>query len=264
MLRVAVYGAILVASIIALPFFPPSGWAFPLISGLLIGVLIPFIDALLVGREHLRLMWLSIRYRNQSIRVSLCYLFRIKIDDRYLFVRSARAPVFLPVGGVYKATAGAKEFLDSIGVLGDDLVPIDQTSRDDLRVRVPGRHLSAFMRWFDRGASRETDCWREFYEELVRPGILTTGQFPWIAHEHLRRRTSGVRFSPHAQSLELIVGDVRELLPTPPQVDALRAAMALGHPDVQWLTEQQIRRAGAMPGVDQSLHVGLPVSHWVI
>jgi hypothetical protein len=264
MLRVPTYAALALLSLIALPFFAPSGRLFPLLSGLLVGMLIPFTDTVLAHREQLRLVWISVRYRNRMIRVSLCYLFRIRVDDHYLFVRSARAPVFLPVGGVYKATAGAKDFLDSIGVLADDLVPLDPESRDDLRVRVPGRHLATFMRWFDRGTSRETDHWREFHAELVASGLLPSERFPWVLHECLRRRSSGVRFSPHAQALELIVGDIRNLLPSPEQLAALRELRARGHPDVAWLTEQQIRHAGALPGVGQPFQAGLPVSAWVV
>jgi hypothetical protein len=264
MVRLAVYATLSLVSLAVLPFLAPSGRVFPLVSGLLVGVLIPLADAVLIGRERLRLLWFSFRYRNQMIRVSLCYLFRIRIDDRYLFVRSARAPVFLPVGGVYKATAGAKDFFDSIGVLADDLVPIDVNSRDDLRVRLPGRHLAAFMRWFEQGTCRETDQWREFYEELVEPGIVPARDFRWIRHQHLRRRSSGIRFGAHAQSLEIIVGDVRELLPSAAQLKALRNLRKASHPDVAWLTEQQIRHAGAVPGVGQTLQTGLPVSQWVV
>ncbi|MEH1028554.1 hypothetical protein V6W11_12485 [Micromonospora profundi] len=255
---------LLVFTMLLLPFFAPSGRFFPLISGLLVGVLVPFIDATVGSRTDIRFVWYSIRYRNRMIRVSLSYIFRIKVDDRYLFIKSARAPVYLPVGGVYKMTAGAKGLLDSMGVVADDLVPVDAVSRDDLRVRVPGKNLSQFMRWFNRGTSRETDHWREFYQELVESGIVDADVFTWIMHEHIQRRVAGMQFSPHAQAWEIIVADIYELLPSPEQLANLQELRARGHAEIEWLTQEEIRRSGASPGAGQRLQTGAPVSQWVI
>jgi hypothetical protein len=224
----------------------------------MIGLAGPFLDGLASNTRYLRLIWYRTRYRSQRIRVSVSYLFRIKVDGRYLLVRGGRWPQFQPVGGVYKGSAGAREVLNDLGALDDNLVAVDAASRNDLRIRVPARGLVPFMRWFESGRARETSPWREFYEELVQPGILPLEHFPYVFVDFIRRDVRPIRYSQYAESMELLIADIYELRPNEMQLMALRALQEEGNTNVLWATEDQIRRLGAVPGENQDTVIGAP------
>jgi hypothetical protein len=137
-------------------------------------------------RLNSRLAWHSLRHRNDEIRVSASYLYRIKVDAAYLLVRGRRIThQFQPVGGVYKRYPDSTGTLEKLGVKDDTRIPIDDSSREDLRVRVPGKKLLEFMRWYQSREGREVDTWREFQEELLAPGILASDTFPHLYVKHV-------------------------------------------------------------------------------
>src|ERR1022692_507941 len=246
MARFLLYLLTLSGCAVALSFTRASTVPFLLISGVIVGLAGPFLDSLVSNWRYLRPAWYSLRYFKLRIRISASYLFRIKLDGGYLLVRGHRWPQYQPVGGVYKVSAGAKEKLDEMGALDDDLVPVDTISRNDRRIRIPGRNLVSFLRWFESGHSRETSPWREFYEELVEPGHVPLSDFPYIFADFIRRDIRPIRFSAYAQSMELLIADIYELRPTQEQIDALQRLRGQGNPDVVWATENQIRRLGTI------------------
>ncbi len=253
--RAVTYLIALAVGALALAFLAPSSAPFILISGIMIGITIPMLDAVAANSRYLRLVWYSVRYRRQQVRLSVSYLFRIKVDETYLLIHSQRWPTFGPVGGVYKVSASAKGYLNDIGALSDNLVPIDETSRDDLRIRIPGSKLVSFVRWFESGRSRETSPWREFYEEMIESKILPLDCFPFIFHDFIRRDIRPIRYSKYAQSVELLIADIHELVPTPEQLTALQNLKRDGNPNIIWVTEDQIRRLGAVPGKVQEFSI---------
>ena len=59
--------------------------------------------------------------------------------------------------------------------MDDNKIPIDESSRDDYRLRIENRYLRRFVKRFDsRKAEREQieNISREFKEELIDTGIL--------------------------------------------------------------------------------------------
>ncbi|MFC7841050.1 hypothetical protein [Streptomyces sp. NPDC057382] len=254
MLRLLSYlSAAVIAGIAS--FYLPNATAVNLVAGFSVGMFIPVVDEVGKNREHLRHLWYSTRYKNRKIRVSAAYLFRIKIDDKYLLIRGKRFPQFQPVGGVYKLSPQGSAELSSMGVSSDDLIPLDPFSSGDLRVRVPGRNISRFFNWFYSRQGREDSPWREFQEELVASGILDAGKFPHILHNFVRLDVDKVRYSPHADSLEILVADIYELVPNREQEDDLRRLALSGNPDVIWASAQQIQRRGAVPGQRQEVDI---------
>lgn len=181
--------------------------------------------------------------------MSASSLIRIAIDERYLLVRGNRIRhQFQPVGGVFKYFERSKEVLDRWGVRQDPNVAIDDDSRDDLRVRLPGKHVAAFLRWFDARTGRESEPWREFHEEVVATGLVDKTRFP---HAHLRwtkRHETPLHWSDHFQTLEILVFDIYELVPTPEQLAELRRLIATTSDDYTWVCEDTIRRRGHQPG----------------
>ncbi|MFC0490284.1 SMODS-associated NUDIX domain-containing protein [Sinomonas atrocyanea] len=205
-------------------------------------------DTLMSNARFLRIMWSSIRTWRKRVRISASYLYRIRIDNEYLLIRGQRFDQYQPVGGVYKSHPSSSGVLGEMNVLNDDLLAPDAISEGDLRVRVPGKHLLPFVRWFEEGHGREIDGWREFYEELVATGILSKELFRFVKYDHVKRLYQPMRFSPWANSQEILIADILELLPTPAQEQELRQLKSKSHPDIFWASETQIRRLGAVEG----------------
>ncbi|GAA3008157.1 SMODS-associated NUDIX domain-containing protein [Actinokineospora diospyrosa] len=262
MQRLVFYLVLILAALIAV-FFVKDAILVGLIGGIATGFAVPFVDTVWNNLTNLRLLYASIRYRNATIRVSFSYLFRIEDEGKLLLVHGRRIDQFQPVGGVYKANASASGRFREWGVQSDDLIPIDKASTRDIRLRVPGRHLYAFVRWFESGKDRETSPWREFYEELLATKILPSSEFPYIHHNFVRQEVRPLRYSDHAQSLELLVADIYELEPTDAQLTALRETKTTNSPDFRWSTPPEIRRRGATPGQHQKFQIS-ETANWTL
>ncbi|MGY1996908.1 hypothetical protein ACR31U_11035 [Streptomyces rochei] len=217
-------------------------------TGAFIALATPAILAINDEKVAIRMRWYSVRYRKEAVRISAAYLFRIKVDGKYLLVKGVRFPHYQPVGGVFKVSPKGRAFLASIGAQDDDLIPIDQASEADLRIRVEGAKLNKFYDWFDGRTGREDAPWREFQEELIATSIVSGESFPYILHEYHGRMVDRIRFSPHANSHEIIMADIYELLPTREQEDALRLTLSAQRDKFGWFTSEEIRRRGVLPG----------------
>ncbi len=159
-------------------------------AGIILAILIQGIDWL---TEHAK--WLGIyidAYRpfaHKEIRISTAYLFKIEQNGKYLLVRSARLKDrFQPVGGVYKyLDPTGKRELEALTIITDSSFTNDEVNEHDLRLKMHNKKfLPRYLKWFFSRKNRETDPWREFYEELVKPGFLTQKNFGHIQYD-LRR-----------------------------------------------------------------------------
>jgi hypothetical protein len=256
MMRYGIYIAIVLLLTLLLSIVSPTSPAFSIASGAVVSLAVVLIDATVENGRHLRLAWYAFTNHRRHVRVSVSYLFRIRVDDEYLLVKSARYDQFGPVGGVYKYNPSARGSFGSLEVKDDDFLPVDSASRSDLRVRVKGRHLLGFFKWFESGKNREIGGWREFYEELLASGVLPPDVFSTISYDHLKRIYRPLRYSTYAQSKELLVADIFELIPTEPQLDVLRSLRAAGDTRVVLVTEEQIKRRGAVKGQGIHLKIG--------
>ncbi|MER6911386.1 hypothetical protein ABT354_06910 [Streptomyces sp. NPDC000594] len=255
MLRLTVYISLAITAGVA-SFFITDATLVNMTAGLSVGLLLPVVDEVARNWGNLRHLWYSLRYRNKSIRVSTSYLFKIYVDGKYLLIRGSRyRSHFQPVGGVHKVSPQGKATLSALGATDDDLVPLDPASYGDLRVRVPGKRIFQFFQWFDSRQGREDSPWREFQEELIAADILPPGTFPHIMHNYLGREVDPIQYSPWAESLEILVADIYELVPNQEQEDSLRQLAATGHPDIVWVSAQQIKRRGAVPGQPQTVDI---------
>lgn len=156
---------------------------------------------------------------DKIIRISFSYLFRIKVGDKYLLVRNSRnTGKYQPVGGVYQLRGNEKAVLKNLyHVMDDDKIPIDESSRDDYRLRLKNKYLRKFMKRFDdKKAERERieNVSREFREELIDTGIL---RWKKISYRYCGRHITDLRFEEHFQNYELLLADIIELIPTPDQ-----------------------------------------------
>ena len=253
------------ASCLGLLYFLQGPNAVAITTGIVSGILVLFIDGAAGAFENIRLWWIAFRYRNQFIRISISYLFRIKVGQQYLLIHSERFPVFQSIGGVYKRFTSSTTLFQKLEIVDDDLVLIDDVSRDDLRIRVKGVHLIEFMNWFNSGKDREISPWREFYEELIRPGYLPSELFPYIFYHHIKRYEHPLRYSAHARSNELLIADIFELELNTAQMESLqRLYESKATTDkLLWVDEERIYRRGSHPGEKSTYEISLH-SSWII
>lgn len=182
-----------------------------------------FISLNIPSKQYRKLSWKALLSKESDYtRISIAYLIRIKIDGKYLLVKSNRIDnKFQPVGGVRKYYSGAKGILDDLGFLDDDCLPIDENSRGDLRIRIPTKKLVDFFKWYDGRKSREVDQTREFNEELLATSILPQAAFQNIQLSYLHTYQY-LHFSEHFNTDEILHHEVYELIPTIEQETILR------------------------------------------
>lgn len=179
------------------------------------------------------------------IRISFAYLYRIKVGGKYILVKNERGTgKYQPVGGVYKLKENEKiELKNRYHVKDDNKVSIDESSRDDYRLRMESRYLRKFVRRFNGKAERERvdNLGREFKEELVKKGVVSWSQ---ITYRFCGRHMTELKFGDHFQIYELLLADVVELIPTVEQEKDLQKLM-LQHSDTyRFATAEEIISLG--------------------
>lgn len=179
------------------------------------------------------------------IRISFAYLYRIKVGCKYLLVKNERGTgKYQPVGGVYHLNGNEKiELKNRFHVKDDNKVSIDESSRDDYRLRLENKYLRKFVKRFNRKAEREQidDLSREFEEELVKTGIVNWHQ---ITYRFCGRHITELKFGEHFQIYELLLADVVELIPTPEQEKDLQRLMTQPSDKYRFATVEEINSLG--------------------
>lgn len=179
------------------------------------------------------------------VRISFAYLYRIKISDKYLLVKNERGTgKYQPVGGVYKLKENEKiELKNRYHVKDDNKISIDESSRDDYRLRIENKYLRKFIRRFNKKAGRERvdNLGREFKEELVEKGIVTWSQ---ITYRFCGRHMTELKFGEHFQIYELLLADVVELMPTVEQEKDLQQLMVQHFDAYRFATAEEIISLG--------------------
>ena len=182
---------------------------------------------------------------NTHVRISFAYLFRIKIGGKYLLVRNARGTgKFQPVGGVYKLLGDEKTKLKNLyQVMDDNKISIDESSRNDYRLRLANQHLRNFVERFDNGASREQICdlSREFREEMVDTDLVKWNE---ITYRVCGRHISKLEYGKHFQIYELLLADIVELIPTKDQEKDLKLLMQKQSDKYIFATSAEIQALG--------------------
>ncbi len=203
-------------------------------------------------------------YRRKFVRISAAALVRIEVHGEYLLVRGNRIKdQFQPVGGVYKYMPYAKGRLEGLGVKDDKSFPIDEDSKNDLRIRVPGKNVPKLLRWFDESRDRECNPWREFFEELVSPGLLPQAAFPHAQFRFVKRDERPVHWSDEFRTREILVLDVFELVPTPEQEAELKRFAARPGRDYIFVAEERMRQRGFQPGAKPAERIA-PTAEWML
>lgn len=174
--------------------------------------LIPYVFGLirtiLVHLNEIREYEYSHKYKNIRIRLSFAYLIRIKINNRYLLVKSGhKREIFGPVGGVYHI-----EHIDyvynKLGFVRDE-TPGDS---EDVRGTILGKNIRKFIKWFNKKENREIEPNREFNEELIVSSIVPAELFSNNSFKFIKTSYRGIGYDSFYKKNELCRFDIFELV----------------------------------------------------
>lgn len=155
---------------------------------------------------------LKTKYRDKSIRLSISYLYRIKIDNKFLLVKSERRKNQLqPVGGCYKYYNSAKNLIDKLDIKIDNDLDLNCES-NDLRLIIPSKNVKKIISWFITKQDREVTPIREFEEELLDTNILcpTENFYNNINYLFIKRKITKIKFNKSNMHNELRIIDIYE------------------------------------------------------
>ncbi|MEN6593949.1 MAG: hypothetical protein ABFC31_03235 [Clostridiaceae bacterium] len=186
--------------------------------------------------------------KNEYIRISFAYLYRIKIFDKYLLVKNSRGTrKFQPVGGAYKFNDAERLYLsEKFHICDDSGIPVDNTSKNDYRLHLKAKYLRRFIRRFNSTQNREmlSDLSREFIEELIKPQIV---HFDKIAYRYLGRDFSRIQISRHFNCYELLLADIVEVILDEQQQTELEVLLTHASTEFGFFNSEDIKRCGIKP-----------------
>jgi len=198
---------------------------------------------------HINQFWFYIQtqfiYRNKEIRISLAYLYRIHVNNKYLLVKSNHRRYYQPVGGAYKTLPGSEKIFDKCDVRPDRLIETSNgIAKGDLRVYVKGVNVTDFMDWFNSKEDREISPWREFCEELVSEGVLPSRPFRYIDYKFKKTIKTPI-FRLDSGDLGFFMYDIFDLVANDEQKAILEELCKKGDTEYHiWADEYLINRLG--------------------
>jgi hypothetical protein len=199
--------------------------------------------------KNIKHIWLYINTQlllhNKEIRLSVSYLFRIKVDNKYLLVRNRTRDYFQPVGGAFKTLPGSERIFEKLGIKPDRLIETEKgIAKNDLRLYLKGCNVVEFLEWFNSKEDRETSPWREFCEELVSTGILPSKEFRYIDYKYKGTvQTPIIKLDNGDNGMFLF--EIYDLVINDEQKPILEALLQAGDTDKYiWADEYLINRLG--------------------
>ncbi|SDY45464.1 SMODS-associated NUDIX domain-containing protein [Tindallia californiensis] len=222
-----------------------------LISGISIPYLIPSIIDLTDNENwkssQRKLNRAGILQKNTIIRISFAYLFRIKVDGKYLLVRNGRTKKYQPVGGAYKFTQEEANYLrDNIPVENDDRIPVDRITKRDYRLLVKNEYLRKFVRRFNKTQHREniSNLSREFVEEMFSTEILDKSAFGALSYKFCGRHMTNVEYGSVFNHYELLLADIIEVQLSDAQEQLFKNLMGVDCNKYRFATADEIKSLG--------------------
>ena len=218
-----------------------------------------FIAILLIiveNRMYIKLIyhWVLNTLGKKTIRVSISYIYRIKVVNKYLLVRNTHNSKYQLVGGKYKFFSEAKPDLEKLSYSEDNKLGVEGTRKDDIAFFIPVKNLFKFLKWFDSGNNREIDHFREFHEELLEskktatPIISDRELFNVISFRKVKTINTGIRKSPQESGfncLEYNQYDILEPIFTLAQEECLKKLAEKGDTtDFKWASGELISTLG--------------------
>ena len=238
--------------LIACIFISQSETYFKVSLGLLFGGIVELLAYLYENRKQWEILKVQFINPNKPIRITAAYLFRIEMNGRYLLIRRHKNDMvgYQPVGGAYKYLKEENQDLfNELGIVPCNKVPRDNDTENDLRVILGKRKkLVKYIKWFSGRKNREIDPTREFYEEMIEPGLLPEKDFRHFKYLYTGKHWEFAIPSPVFNVDEFRYADIYELrLENDVQKKAIQSLQA-GAEEVIFATAEEIRNGRTLDG----------------
>ncbi|OAV66459.1 hypothetical protein Barb6_02597 [Bacteroidales bacterium Barb6] len=153
-------------------------------------IVVDLIGAIYRNYNRMRLIikcWFLAR-KDEDIRFSMSYLYRIKVNDKYLLVKNSNWNHYQFVGSKYKRNIYTHRILKDLEAKDDLKLKTCGPMKDDSAIFIPAKNAIKFMDWFNTKKDREIFHWREFYEESIEgkaTHILSRKSFPYVNYNYM-------------------------------------------------------------------------------
>lgn len=160
-------------------------------------------------RKHIFLVFQSIPRWNKEVRLSSAYLYRIKRSGKYLLIKGRRIHQYQPIGGVYKYYSSFSTIRQELDIRDESVSNFYEDG--DLRLRIKGRYIPRYLKWFESQQNREVSAVRELVEELNSIDVLKCIGNNEIKIEFIKREIEKISYSKHFEMDEQKVLDIFEV-----------------------------------------------------
>ena len=212
----------------------------------------------------------QILFRNQDVRISISYLFRIKSNGKYLLIKNRKGNYYQLVGGAYKTLPGVEKVFSKYHVKPDRRFETDQgIAKNDLRFRLPGRFVLKIIRWFNSREDRETSQWREFCEELLTSNIIDKKEdrhaFRYIDYRYVKTIQTPIQKAKNLSCQEILIFEIFDLIPNDKQVKVLNELFQKGDTEqIKWADEIIIYSLGFNERIKEMEYEIGPHTKWAV
>lgn len=230
--------------------YPTNAWAV-LVVGLLANIIASpvafYIVSMLDNIKQLPILFKTkVLLKNKDVRISISYLFRIKVKDHYLLVKNRTGNYYQLVGGAYKRYESSENVFKKYQIKSDRQFHTDHgIAKNDLRFRVPGKYVLDILKWFKSKEDRESSQWREFCEELLSTNILCKTTFRYIDYTYAGTLQTPIQKAKYLDCQEILIYEIYDLLPNEEQRKVLEELSDRGNTEqVKWAPEPLINSLG--------------------
>ena len=233
------------ALLIIIGLFDNDFWHSPFTRAGIISLITLILGWLLDNYKQLWFLFQTkILYCSKDIRLSIAYLYRIKVENEYLLVKSRTRGYYQPVGGCYNSLPSSKTIFEELGVKPDRKFETEKgIAKNDLRVHIKGKNVAKFLKWFNSKKDREISPWREFCEELISEKILPNWEFRYIDYEFKKKIQSPI-ISLDSGGKGIFIFEIFDLLINDEQLPVLKELKDTKSDKYIWVSDSIIQSLG--------------------
>lgn len=179
-----------------------------ILTGLLTNIIWFALGIMVANYKNVILWSKKMIFWNKKVRFSIAYLYRIKIDNKYLLIKGGNIGQYQPVGGVYKYYKSFSDKIREYEICSESNKNFYEEG--DLRFITKGKYILKIISWFNSGKNREINVDREFYEEIVTPGFLPEVAMKNMEVEFIKQTTPKMKYSTHFGMQEILIFNIFE------------------------------------------------------
>ena len=182
----------------------------------------------------------SLIHWSEDIRFSIAYLYKIKIDDKYLLIKGSKIEQLQPVGGVYKVCSSFSTIERNLNIIFENERGFYE--KEDLRFCTKGKNIGKVLNWFDSRENREVAVYREFYEEIVKNNILPIEVLSSMKIEFLKQIKPRMAYSRHFKKNEILLFDIYEIHLPDEYIDMISKYVKEGNDLIKLVDREDIEK----------------------